>query len=227
LFAAGAKKVVQPGASIGVHSASIGGEENLVSMGMTTAFARDLNSFHVPSDIIGQLVSTTPGDIRWLTISQLEEMGVAFTTPEPDQRAPTVGQTFASGAGYSTGATDQPSPASTAAADPPSSLAPAPQADSATAEATSTTPPVPQAFLDGMRDRRAWEAWFASLDTTSQAGANFWASQRSLANPESCESQQGMDPRWQSACSQARALLAGSDVRRHAEPLYKAGWNAK
>ena len=218
LFAAASKKVVMPGASIGVHSASSDGSEDLQTMGMTTAFARDLKVYGVPPDILGDLVTTAPDQMNWLTIPQLEEMQVTFTTPEPDPAPrPSTGQAFASAAGVQPGQPEQPAPAQ-----------PAPAALPGPVEATAVVPSsqAPQAFVDGMRDRRGWEAWVNGLNPVAKLGAEFWASQRSLKVPARCEAQPGMNSEWLAGCTQARSILVQSDVRRHSEPLYRAGWNA-
>jgi cell division protein FtsN len=77
-----------PNALIGVHSASENGEENLTSMGVTTAFARDVAAYGVPDSIIGKLVQTEPGRMTWLTPSDLKPMGVVVLPASSPQSQP-------------------------------------------------------------------------------------------------------------------------------------------
>ena len=88
LFAAAAHRFMAPDALIGVHSASYDGQENLTSMGLTTAFARDAAAYGVPPAIIGKMVQTEPGRISWLTPSDLQLMRVALLPAAPAQAAP-------------------------------------------------------------------------------------------------------------------------------------------
>lgn len=81
----------------------------------------------------------------------------------------------------------------------------------------------PAAWQDGLRDRAAWETWFAALDGDRRAGALSWAAQRSKTPPGTCE--QGT-PDFIAGCEEARRRLALSDERRHAEADYWRGWNS-
>ena len=83
LFAAAAHRFMAPDALIGVHSTSLDGQENLASMGLTTAFARDAAAYGVPPAIIGKMVQTEPGRISWLTPSDLQPMRVALLPAAP------------------------------------------------------------------------------------------------------------------------------------------------
>jgi len=83
LFAAAAHRLMAPDALIGVHSTSENGQENLTSMGFTTAFARDAAEYGVPPAIIGKMVQTEPGRIAWLTPSDLQPMRVALLPAAP------------------------------------------------------------------------------------------------------------------------------------------------
>ncbi len=77
LFAAAATKIAEPGARIGVHSASVsGGRENTGTLGVTTLMAREAAAYGVPPAIIGRMVTTKPGDMAWLTPDELRLMGV-------------------------------------------------------------------------------------------------------------------------------------------------------
>jgi hypothetical protein len=75
----------------------------------------------------------------------------------------------------------------------------------------------------GRQDRATWEQWFNSLQGDYNTGAFFWASQRSLSHPGSC---QQMSDDFYAGCTQAKVTLSASDTLRKAEPDYKAGWNA-
>ena len=83
LFAAAAHRFMAPDALIGVHSTSLDGQENIASMGLTTAFARDAAAYGVPPAIIGKMVQTEPGRISWLTPSDLQLMRVALLPAAP------------------------------------------------------------------------------------------------------------------------------------------------
>ena len=79
------------------------------------------------------------------------------------------------------------------------------------------------AFDQGFADRASWEHWTTTLSGDAHDGAIYWSGQRSLPNPGSCA---GPVPDWTRGCNEAQKQLALSDVRRKAEPDYKAGWNA-
>ncbi len=215
LFAASERTVIEPGASIGVHSASLGGKEDLQTMGMTTAFARDLAVYGVAPDILGQLVTTTSDQMQWLTIEQLQELGTKFLTSTPSaQPEPQPQQAFASND------TAPPGPPAPPVIPP---TKPSPQTAAVTA---SIAPQAVESFSAGLADRKAWEAWIAQLPSSAHQGAEFWASQRSLREPEPCEGQPAVDQAWLSACNEAKSRLAESDLKRHLDPLYRAGWNS-
>ncbi|MCL2427622.1 MAG: hypothetical protein FWD12_00140 [Alphaproteobacteria bacterium] len=77
LFAAGRSKIAEPGAMIGVHSASVsGGNETLDTLGVTTLMAREAARYGVPASITGRMVTTVPGEMAWLSREELEGMGV-------------------------------------------------------------------------------------------------------------------------------------------------------
>ena len=62
LFAGAATKIAEPGARIGVHSASVsGGRENTDTLGITTLMAREAAAYGVPPAITGRMVTTKPG----------------------------------------------------------------------------------------------------------------------------------------------------------------------
>ena len=76
LFAASPERSASPLALIGVHSASLNGDENLLTLDLTTIMAREAAEFGVPADVIGRMVTTKPSDMAWLTLAELKEMGV-------------------------------------------------------------------------------------------------------------------------------------------------------
>ncbi len=80
LFAAGREKYAEPGAMIGVHSASVaGGGENTSTLGTTTLMAREASAYGVPAAITGRMVTTQPGQMAWLNRAELEAMGAEVT----------------------------------------------------------------------------------------------------------------------------------------------------
>lgn len=78
LFASGIRRFVSPGAFIGVHSVSVDGQENVLSLAASTLIARDATDYGVPSSIVGRIVATEPGNIYWLTKDDLNLMAVTF-----------------------------------------------------------------------------------------------------------------------------------------------------
>ena len=222
MFAAAARRVAAPDALIGVHSVSDGaGNEDLSTMGLTTALARDASAYNVPSQIIGELVTTKPGQITWLTVDELASMGTSFIRPQP--------------AGYNSRDPDAtpaaPVPTAPLAQPPGAAVAatvPATPFQTAPATATASLPPtLSPSFTSGLSDRKAWESWFASLTGPARDGAAFWASQRSLPHPQPCTGDgSATAPAWVTGCQLASQMLAPFDVRRRREPDYKRGWNS-
>ena len=89
LFAAASTKIAEPGARIGVHSASVsGGRETTDTLGVTTLMAREAAAYGVSPAITGRMVTTKPGDMAWLTPDELRLMGVRI---EGDVAPPGVG----------------------------------------------------------------------------------------------------------------------------------------
>jgi TPR repeat protein len=104
LFAAVAHRFMAPDALIGVHSASENGQEDLTSMSITTALARDAAAYGVPPAIIGKMVQTEPGRMAWLTPTDLQSMDVVVlspSSPQAQQSASTQQQALAPGANNS------------------------------------------------------------------------------------------------------------------------------
>jgi hypothetical protein len=102
------------------------------------------------------------------------------------------------------------------------------------ADATHGNLPTPQdpaqaaspSYSQGHADRIVYEDWFKSLSADGKAGAEFWASQRSLKNPPSCLTAKPSLPEWTAGCVEAKQRLSPSDARRKADPLYRQGWNS-
>jgi len=210
LFTASPQKFATPDALIGVHSASAseGGDENLTTLGVTTAVARDAAGYGVPPEIVGRMVTTQPGQIAWLTGKELAQMGVSFLTATAP--APT----------YTPGPNVAVLPA-------PATMAP-PAGVYAGATGLLISPPHSPLFDQGLADRRAWEQWFSSLVGDQKAGAEYWSGQRSLPKPGSCyrAASSGQDENaFASGCLAAKQRLAHSDQMRK-NPDYKAGWNS-
>lgn len=94
LFAAARDRVAEPGAMIGVHSASVsGGNETMDTLGVTTLMAREAAQYGVPPAITGRMVTTAPGAMAWLSRAELEQMGTRIVTAS----AVGPGQTLAPG----------------------------------------------------------------------------------------------------------------------------------
>jgi uncharacterized protein YecT (DUF1311 family) len=108
-----------------------------------------------------------------------------------------------------------------------SATAPGPDVGSDTpTAATLPTIPLSAPFQDGLRDRSSWERWFAGTAGDVREGAEYWAGQRSKSEPGSCYGPAGQRlGDWTSGCLTAKRLLTPTDVRRKAEPDYRAGWN--
>jgi len=75
MFAASPAKVAFTDVKIGVHSASLNQNETPFTMATTLAIARDARAYGVPSQIIGKMVSTPPGEMVWLNEVELLAMG--------------------------------------------------------------------------------------------------------------------------------------------------------
>ena len=198
LFAAGSRRIVGSDALIRVHSVSENGEETIGSMAVTTAMARNLGGLGVPPAIIGKLVQTPPGRATWLTPSDLASMSVTVL----DEASSAPSRSYAS----------------------PSVNAPTQYYGS-----PSMTPPnepaSSRAYEQGLADRRAWEWWFGGLAGAFKDGAEYWAGERSNPQPGSCYGPAGQNlGDWTEGCLAAKRVLSPSDIRRKAEPEYRAGW---
>jgi hypothetical protein len=78
-------------------------------------------------------------------------------------------------------------------------------------------------YQKGLLDRTNWEKWLVAIPAENRAGAEFWASQRSLKTPGSCYAG---TPQFTEGCQVAKVILDPSDVLRKGNADYKAGWNA-
>ncbi len=199
VLAAAKVKMAGADALIGVHSASLGDSETLATMGMTTAMARDAAAYGVPPAIIGKMVQTQPGRVEWLTPDDLASMGIQILKPSTQTQTPTTS---------------------------PPSAGPAPGLGVATTGASVALAPPSPGFSQGQVDRPSWAAWFGSLAGDDRTGAEYWASQRSLPHPGSCQPTPAMSVEWSSGCMSAQQRLTQVDIRRKREPDYRAGWNA-
>ena len=85
----------------------------------------------------------------------------------------------------------------------------------------------PEPFAEGLRDRGVLETWFASLSGDAHSGALWWSGQRSLRVHGSCsDPAMPVSGAWREGCLNARTRLDASDVNRHADADYRAGWNS-
>jgi len=86
MFAAAKRKFVAQGALVGVHSAidQTLGVETASAKATTTEMARACAKLGVPATIIGRMVTTPPGEMAWLTASELRSMGVQFINLGPN-----------------------------------------------------------------------------------------------------------------------------------------------
>lgn len=79
-FAAGVRRMASPDGRVGVHGVSEGAlGETGPAKSMTVDVARRLNAYHVPAEVIGEMVVTPPDRMRWLSAAELRQMGVAKT----------------------------------------------------------------------------------------------------------------------------------------------------
>jgi hypothetical protein len=75
IWAAGAGRITDPEARIGVHSASnLEGKEDASAMGVTLITTRELKEYGVPDAILGKLATTEPDSIYWLTPDEIKSM---------------------------------------------------------------------------------------------------------------------------------------------------------
>ena len=83
ITAASPRKLVEPGAMVGVHSASVaGGNETIDTLGVTTLMAREVAGYGVPSAITGRMVTTKPGQMAWLSPDELKLIGARVASQQ-------------------------------------------------------------------------------------------------------------------------------------------------
>jgi hypothetical protein len=76
-------------------------------------------------------------------------------------------------------------------------------------------------YEKGFADHTAWQNWVEGYSGEFRAGIEWWASQRSISRPGSCEG----TPLFTAGCNEARARLAPLDKLRKSDDDYKLGWN--
>jgi hypothetical protein len=76
------------------------------------------------------------------------------------------------------------------------------------------------------RLKSGWQGIFPDFRRVGiyQAGAAFWAGNRSLKTPPTCTN--ASVPAWQQGCADNRDRLSLVDVRRKTDPNYWWGWNS-
>lgn len=226
LFAASPTRIMDATARIGVHSVSMEGRENMDTLAVTTAFARAAGSYGVPSNIIGRLVVTPPGEMAWLTPEELRAMRVAPLSPAsasvpPQSAAPPTASQMAI-----TPVAPVPQPRAVAptvtpqAARPTPTIVPSRTPAAVPREQTAGETP---SFIQGLTDRTEIEVWREGLPSSERAGADFWALQRSQTQPQPCSSP---DPGFVAGCETAQRRLTPTDLRRRSDPEYRRGWNS-
>ena len=208
IFSAGEPKIASNRSFIGVHSlTTINVGEDDSAKSSTVDIARYCSTeLKIPADIIGKMVATPADSICRLTPAELVEMGVVMTTetnvPTTDprdlikQHSPTTSPPLT-----------PPTPP-TFTLTPPTTIAP--------------TPTASPMFQRGLADRTAWENWLLKLDGDKRAGAEYWASQRSILHPGAWIGTAA----FVAGCNQAKPRLAPCDILRKSEPDYKLGWNS-
>jgi hypothetical protein len=206
LFAASPRKFAAPDAVFAVHGVSENGKENLGTLGLTTAFARDLAQFDVPPAIIGKLVATPAERHVWLTPGDLQSMGVTVLKEETASSAPVQSQPAA----------------------PPLALAP-PGIPGSPAEPSAFQQGLADrgAWEGWYQAQTGWyhlgAANWAAVRSTSAAKNACSADHLRKARPEAADNDVSD---WLAGCIAARDRLAAPDRRRLTEPEYKAGWNS-
>lgn len=201
----------------GVHgaSSSLTGQQDIGALAVTTMMAKFFHDHNVPDDIIGRMVVAPPSDMVWLKLGDLERVGNYRNLDDLKLResAQALVEVHTLDVGMQTSVRQ--GNGSSAASFVPTLSAAAPPTIAA-----------PIAYLDGRRDRVAYDTWFETLqDGSYKQGALFWASNRSLKDPSSCRSFVA-DTDWDRGCRDGQTRLALSDLRRRSEPDYKTGWNS-
>jgi hypothetical protein len=82
IFAAGETKYANISARIGVHGAS---EKGVVSRAATTSMADVAKELDVPWSIIRRMINTPPGEVEWLSLSDLRLMGTTTVSRDKER----------------------------------------------------------------------------------------------------------------------------------------------
>ncbi|MCK8788280.1 ATP-dependent Clp protease proteolytic subunit [Roseomonas sp. NAR14] len=156
LFAAAKDRLIERGARIGVHSASVSAGENANTMAATVLMARVAREYAIPNAIVGRMVTTDPGQMAWLTDDEIASIPrTEFMENHPRSAA--------------------------LAPPPPASSAPSRPSTDAAAIASPLT-----GFARGHADRQMMDAWIAAQPPNVRAGIDWWAMRRSLPRPGEC-----------------------------------------
>lgn len=103
-------KFLAHGARIGVHSTSFNGREDANTSLTTVAVARLAREAGVPQSVIGKMVTAEPGEIGYLSDSELKQMGAVFL--DDDDSRLDAGPNARAESGPAAPAPSQPSPPS-------------------------------------------------------------------------------------------------------------------
>lgn len=215
LFVAAERRLVARTARVGVHGASLAGQETTGALAHTTLLARVAAEYGVPDSIVARMVTTSPREMWWLTEADL--LSIRNTrVVEPDARdAPSV-------------APRRPDPqVPDRYAALPSVAAPSSAAGLGTPRPSPSGVAAPTgetAFVRGQGDRLAMEAWIAQQPANIRAGIDSWAMRRSQPNPGTCAN---ADPGFSYGCAEAQRRLAAVDAQRRGDPEYRRGWNTR
>ncbi len=90
MFAAAPYRIAGEGARIGVHRASLAGEETAGSLGATDGMAVEIEHYGVPPAIVAKMKQTAPGGVTWLTASDMASMHVVISQPSTAAAQPAV-----------------------------------------------------------------------------------------------------------------------------------------
>jgi hypothetical protein len=85
IWASGKRRMIAPGGALGVHSASISGQETAASMAGSVVMIRQLKAVGVPDSILGRIATTPPDSIVWLHPEDLSAMNVETVATAPSQ----------------------------------------------------------------------------------------------------------------------------------------------
>ena len=72
LFAAGSYKIASSTSSVGVHGASVNGQQDLAALAATAEIGQVYASYGLPASVIGRMVATPPESVAWLSEQEIE-----------------------------------------------------------------------------------------------------------------------------------------------------------